>query len=556
MSFGFSIGDFIAGADLAYKLIRVMSETRGASIEYQEALAELCGIQQTFMQITQLGRSEILPKATLNALAQISMPSMTIIADFLDRTKHYQSKLTKGGGLGGSWCKVGWALYRRDELKLLRDTLHARLSAINALLAAANHLPAQKQSELPKFVSQFQVAEESTESEMGSDEDSLEMPVAVVQHDSKFDAQVPQVLATFHDALPSDDDILRVPQKTEACEYTSHNVELDAGLDGEAINEIPAIDRLPQTTNSKQKTSSFRRTTPTQGVKQTSSMVVPNNPIKEIAQSHKHTKQDYASFQSLFEKAMTIQAEAEAKAKLAHKVAQETEWRQRLEENIRLKAEADIYEKMERAKVELEQRRLAEQQQEEAEKKLKEQALQEAAAKIEEMHRMGLGKDKLPVRFKDAVGRKFNFPFHLCQTWQGMEELIRQAFLHVDVIGPHVDAGHYDLVGPNGEIILPQIWERVIEPDWAITMHMWPMDKPPVPTKTPLPEDELNLSPNCPPGPKFLPPPPFHVEYEDSPYKKKSSFGSFMSKSFRRLKGRRSSSAESLADDYRDPRHG
>lgn len=62
-----------------------------------------------------------------------------------------------------------------------------------------------------------------------------------------------------------------------------------------------------------------------------------------------------------------------------------------------------------------------------------------------------------------------------------MEDLIRQAFLHVDVIGPHVQDGHYDLVGPNGEIILPQVWETMIEPDWAITMHMWPMPEPPKP---------------------------------------------------------------------------
>lgn len=60
-----------------------------------------------------------------------------------------------------------------------------------------------------------------------------------------------------------------------------------------------------------------------------------------------------------------------------------------------------------------------------------------------------------------------------------MEDLIRQAFLHVEVIGPHVADGHYDLVGPNGEIILPQVWETMIEPDWAITMHMWPMPEPP-----------------------------------------------------------------------------
>ena len=60
-----------------------------------------------------------------------------------------------------------------------------------------------------------------------------------------------------------------------------------------------------------------------------------------------------------------------------------------------------------------------------------------------------------------------------------MEELIRQAFLHVEVIGPHVAEGHYDLVGPSGDIILPQVWETVVEPDWTITMHMWPIPEKP-----------------------------------------------------------------------------
>ncbi|KAK6833476.1 hypothetical protein PG987_008170 [Apiospora arundinis] len=90
-------------------------------------------------------------------------------------------------------------------------------------------------------------------------------------------------------------------------------------------------------------------------------------------------------------------------------------------------------------------------------------------------------KEKAPIRFKDAVGRKFSFPFHICATWTGIEELIKQAFLHVDVIGPHVQAGHYDLLGPDGQIILPQIWDKVIEPDWAISMHMWPMERRPDP---------------------------------------------------------------------------
>jgi hypothetical protein len=68
-----------------------------------------------------------------------------------------------------------------------------------------------------------------------------------------------------------------------------------------------------------------------------------------------------------------------------------------------------------------------------------------------------------------------------------MEELIRQAFLRVDGLGPHVAEGHYDLIGPNGEIILPRVWETTIEPDWDISMHMWPLPEPRKPGPGPPP---------------------------------------------------------------------
>ena len=58
-----------------------------------------------------------------------------------------------------------------------------------------------------------------------------------------------------------------------------------------------------------------------------------------------------------------------------------------------------------------------------------------------------------------------------------MEYLIKEAFKDVESLRPHIDAGHYDLLGPQGEIILPHVWETVIEPDWIITMHMWPKNE-------------------------------------------------------------------------------
>ncbi|RAL60978.1 hypothetical protein DID88_010074 [Monilinia fructigena] len=98
---------------------------------------------------------------------------------------------------------------------------------------------------------------------------------------------------------------------------------------------------------------------------------------------------------------------------------------------------------------------------------------------------------KKPIKFKDAVGRKFSFPFELCATWPGMEELIKTSFppCLMSLVLMYKMA-NYDLIGPMVNIILPQIWDTVIEPDWAITMHMWP-----------IPEPQKPAPPTGPPGP-------------------------------------------------------
>ncbi|KAF1815859.1 hypothetical protein P152DRAFT_199828 [Eremomyces bilateralis CBS 781.70] len=133
-----------------------------------------------------------------------------------------------------------------------------------------------------------------------------------------------------------------------------------------------------------------------------------------------------------------------------------------------------------------------------AAKEAKEKA--EAAQKAADEELKKMKPKESPIRFKDAVGRKFQFPWSICKTWRGMEDLIKQAFLHVDVIGPHVHEGHYDLLGPDGVIILPQVWETMIKPDWEITMKLWPMEDPK--------KKEKELAAHHPFPPGMLPPLP------------------------------------------------
>ncbi|OAP57702.1 hypothetical protein AYL99_08440 [Fonsecaea erecta] len=77
-----------------------------------------------------------------------------------------------------------------------------------------------------------------------------------------------------------------------------------------------------------------------------------------------------------------------------------------------------------------------------------------------------------PVRFHDAIGRIYAFPFERCRRWKDMEALIVSAFSMIEPIEEHIAAGKYDLVGDLGVIIMPDYWESTIKPGMHISMRM------------------------------------------------------------------------------------
>jgi hypothetical protein len=140
MSFGFSVGDLIGAANLTYRLIKALHGSQDAGEEYRAAINELGCVQQAFMRVSSLGANRNISQATFEAASCIIMGSIDIIQSFLDKTKRYDRRL---GGFGSSGLalnlrKVGWTLFKAEDMKKLRDTLHARLSALSVLLIAAN----------------------------------------------------------------------------------------------------------------------------------------------------------------------------------------------------------------------------------------------------------------------------------------------------------------------------------------------------------------------------------------------------------------------------------
>jgi len=97
-----------------------------------------------------------------------------------------------------------------------------------------------------------------------------------------------------------------------------------------------------------------------------------------------------------------------------------------------------------------------------------------------------------------------------------MQKLLNRTFGTLDTID-HIEKGRYDLVCPNGDIILPLAWEHTIQPEWLVVMVLWtglsnPTDDRPFAlraTGSVLPIDPI---PNSLP----LQVPPLHIKFKDA----------------------------------------
>lgn len=62
-------------------------------------------------------------------------------------------------------------------------------------------------------------------------------------------------------------------------------------------------------------------------------------------------------------------------------------------------------------------------------------------------------------------------PSGYADTLKGMEDLVKQAFAFDPSACQYVYRGQYDLVGPDGAVILPILWATTIQPGWTVTMQ-------------------------------------------------------------------------------------
>ena len=139
MSFGFSVGDFIAVGKLIIQISSALHESAGASAEYQSLLLRLDSLMETLKLADRSIRgSQLLPLSATNAIMKHLEQCSAHLRKFNTVIEKHRKSLSKGGSgnrFKDSWRKIGWSLFTKEEIKEIDDALEGDVNFISMILA-------------------------------------------------------------------------------------------------------------------------------------------------------------------------------------------------------------------------------------------------------------------------------------------------------------------------------------------------------------------------------------------------------------------------------------
>lgn len=137
MSFGFSIGDFIAVGTLIADIAKSLRETGGAKSEYQELVRELESLQQALHHLDKLHTNSSKPQ-DLVSIKYAALSCRRPLEQFLFKIRKYNKSLgvwNKDGLLRSTADRLKWTYGQKDEIKKLQGYLNVHFGTISILLA-------------------------------------------------------------------------------------------------------------------------------------------------------------------------------------------------------------------------------------------------------------------------------------------------------------------------------------------------------------------------------------------------------------------------------------
>ena len=138
MSFGFSVGDFIAVGKLIIQISSALHESAGATTEYQSLLLRLDSLMETLRLADRSIRGSQLQPSATNAIVKHLDRCSAHLRKFNTVIEKHRKSLSKGGSgnrFKDSWRKIGWSLYTKEEIKEMDDALEGYVNFISLMLA-------------------------------------------------------------------------------------------------------------------------------------------------------------------------------------------------------------------------------------------------------------------------------------------------------------------------------------------------------------------------------------------------------------------------------------
>ena len=138
MSFGFSVGDFIAVGKLINDIVKCLQSVGGAKSEYQEMVREFEILTKALVHIDHLKAADEKMTAQLNYIKFAALSCRYPLQDFMTKMEEYDSSLgtrARMDMMRKAARKVRWSFGPSGDIKQLRMYLNTHVGTINMLLA-------------------------------------------------------------------------------------------------------------------------------------------------------------------------------------------------------------------------------------------------------------------------------------------------------------------------------------------------------------------------------------------------------------------------------------
>ncbi|KAI0465965.1 hypothetical protein F4859DRAFT_499353 [Xylaria cf. heliscus] len=141
MSFGFSVGDFVAALQLVRQVVTALQESGGSGAEYRELIAELYGLERALLAVKQLGpeleRDQQVEYLALNHVATLCQQTIDAFYKKIERYHRPFRNGHQGSSIQEILMKIQWSLCRKDDLLGFKADVSAHAQSIQILLSAA-----------------------------------------------------------------------------------------------------------------------------------------------------------------------------------------------------------------------------------------------------------------------------------------------------------------------------------------------------------------------------------------------------------------------------------